>query len=89
MTGVLAGALEARQIPSHPDKLYCDVEGVMEKVDGKVLLTSIQIRYRLVVPRGKRSEAERALEVHEQNCPAALSVRRGVEIQYTWEIKED
>ena len=89
MTGILAGALEVRQIPSHPDKLSCDLEGIMEKVDGKVLLTSIQIGYRFRVPKGKRSDAKQALEVHEQSCPAAQSVRRGIDIHYAWEINEE
>ncbi len=78
MTGVLAGSLEARQIPSYPDKLRCPVEGIFQNVDGKNLLTSIRLRYAIKLPRGKRADAVRALEVHAESCPSSLSVQRGI-----------
>ena len=71
MTGTLAGALAARKIPTHPDKLSSDVEGFIENVDGKPLITRIKVHYKVRVPRGKREETQRAIEVHEKGCPAS------------------
>ena len=89
MTGNLAGALDARGIPSHPDKLVADVEGTIENVEGRPLITKIKVRYTVKIPRGKRPEAERALGVHESRCPASQSVRRGINIEYEGNIIEE
>ena len=89
MTGTLAGALEARQIPSHPDKLTADVEGFIESVDGKPRITRIRVHYHLKVPKGKRDVAERAVEMHEQHCPVSQSVRRGIGIEFSGEVSEE
>ena len=45
MTGTLAVALAARKIPTQPDKLQSDVEGMIENVDGHLLVTKIAVRY--------------------------------------------
>ncbi len=89
MTGVLAGALEARQIPSYPDKLRFRAEGIFENVDERNLLTSIRLNYQLKVPHGKRAEALRALEVHAQNCPASLSVQHGIRVGWSYVLEEE
>lgn len=89
MTGTLAGALEARQIPSFPDKLVAEVEGLIESVDGKPRITRIKVHYNLRVPKGKKAEAERAVAVHEKNCPVSQSVRRGIEIEFDGEVREE
>ena len=89
MTGNLGGALEARGIPSHPEKLTANVEGDLERIDGKNYISRIRVHYTVRVPKGKREEAERALEVHESKCTASQSVRRGIEIEYTGDIIEE
>lgn len=89
MTGTLAGVLEARQIPSYPDKLSADVEGFIEAVDGKPRITRIQVRYHLKVPKGKKDAAQRAIEIHERHCPVSQSVRRGIEIDFDGEVSEE
>ncbi|MGH7323764.1 MAG: OsmC family protein [Candidatus Rokuibacteriota bacterium] len=89
MTGTLAGALAARKIPSQPDRLASEVEGFIENVDGKPLITRIKVRYRLRVPKGKRDEALRAIEVHEKGCPASQSVQRGIRIEWDGEVEEE
>ncbi|MFQ5840379.1 MAG: OsmC family protein [Nitrospinota bacterium] len=89
MTGTLAGALAARKIPSYPDRLSSDVEGIIENVDGNPLITKIKVHYRVKVPKGKREEAQRAIEVHEKGCPAAQSVKRGIAIEWDGEVEED
>ena len=89
MTGTLAGALAARKIPSHPDRLESEVEGIIENVDGKALITKIKVHYKLRVPAGKRQDALRAIEVHEKGCPASQSVQRGIAIEWDGEVVEE
>lgn len=89
MTGTLAGALEARQIPSYPDKLEAQVEGYIEEVDGKPLITRIKVHYTLKVPQGRKADAERCIGFHEQHCPVSQSVRRGIEIEFDGEVIEE
>ena len=89
MTGTLAGALAARKIPSHPDRLESEVEGFIENIDGKPLITRIKVHYKVKVPRGKREEALRAIEVHEKGCPASQSVQRGIAIAWDGTVEEE
>ncbi len=88
MTGTLAGALEARQIPAYGGTLETEVEGDIEEGDKVLLLTRIRIKYRLSVPQGKRAEAERALALHDSRCPVSQSVQRGIKVEYSAEITE-
>ena len=88
MTGTLAGALAARKIPTQPDRLEAEVEGFLENIDGKPLITRIKVHYKVKVPKGKRADAERAIEVHEKGCPASQSVRRGINVEYSAEFEE-
>ena len=89
MTGTLAVALASRKIPTQPDKLWSEVEGIIEKVDGHPLITKIIVRYHVKVPRGKQADAQRAIEVHEKGCPASQSVRRGIAIEYSGTVEEE
>lgn len=89
MTGTLAGALAARKIPTQPDRLEAEVEGFLENIDGKPLITRIKVHYKIKVPKGKRADAERAIEVHEKGCPASQSVQRGIAIEWDGEVVEE
>jgi organic hydroperoxide reductase OsmC/OhrA len=89
MTGNLAGALEARGIPSHPEKLVANVEGTIENVEGRPRITAIKVRYSLKIPKGKRAEAERAVAIHEAGCPASQSVQRGIKVEWEGDITEE
>jgi uncharacterized OsmC-like protein len=89
MTGTLAGALAARKIPTQPDRLSSEVEGFIENVDGKPLITKIKVHYKVKVPPGKREEARRAIDVHEKGCPASQSVQRGIAIEWDGEVVEE
>ena len=89
MTGTLAGALDARGVPSNPDKLVADVEGTIENVEGRPLITKIKVRYTLKVPKGKRAEAERAIAIHDSRCPASQSVQRGITVEWEGNIIEE
>ncbi len=89
MTGTLAGALAARKIPTQPDRLSSEVEGIIENVDGKPLITRIVVHYKVKVPHGKREDALRAIEVHEKGCPASQSVQRGIAIEWDGTVEEE
>ncbi len=88
MTGTLAGALEARGIPSTPDKLVADVEGTIENVEGRPRITKIKVKYSLKIPRGKKAEAERAIAIHDAGCPASQSVQRGIKVEWEGDLTE-
>ncbi|WP_163529109.1 OsmC family protein [Halobacillus ihumii] len=88
MIGTLSGALEARSIPTYPDKLKADAEGTIEAPEGVMKITHIQIHFHVEIPTGKRTEAERALNVFERNCPVAQTLKGSVQIDYDWEIEE-
>lgn len=89
MTGTVAGLLEARGVSANPDKLQVAVEGKIEDVDGKMILTGIKLRYHMKVPKDKRASIERALEHHEGLCAASESVRRGITVEWVSEIQEE
>jgi uncharacterized OsmC-like protein len=84
----MGSALDARGIKSSPNNLVAHVEGIIENVDGVALITTIRVRYTCKIPKGKRTEAERALGVHEKGCPASQSVRRGINVEYSAEFEE-
>jgi uncharacterized OsmC-like protein len=89
LAGTLAGALGRRGIQTDPGQLVAEVEGQLEEVDGKLLLTDISVLYRLKVPKEKRAAAERALEHHDSACPVSASVRRGITVHWKSEIEEE
>ncbi len=89
MTGTLAGALEARQIPAYNGTLETEVEGDIEEGENKVLLlTKVHVKYRMKVPAGKRQQAERALALHDSRCPVSQSVQRGIRVEWSAQIDE-
>jgi len=51
-------------------------------------ITRIRVHYRITLPEGKRAEAERALDVHERGCPAAMSVKGCIAITWTADFTE-
>ena len=79
MYGTLRGTLSARGISVDQEKYIANVEGRIEGVGRTIRITEITVHYGFPIPRGKREEADRALQVHAQGCPAHESViiRRG------------
>ena len=88
MVGTFGRALEARGIPSHPNRLSAEVEGDIVDEAGVMALRAIRIRYRVSLPPGKRKEAERVLRFHERGCPLANTLRGAVKISYTADFLE-
>lgn len=78
-----------RQIPAGPDRIQATVEGDVGAVDRVLRITVIRVHYRLRVPAGKREAAQRAVDTHEQKCPAATSVRGCIPITITADIVEE
>lgn len=88
MLGTFGRALEARGIPSQPDRLGAAVEGDIVDENGVMALRAIRIRYEVKLPAGKREEAERALRFHERGCPLANTLRGAVAVSYSANFTE-
>jgi uncharacterized OsmC-like protein len=52
-------------------------------------IAAVKLRYPLKIPRGKRGEADRALELHERNCPVHQSIQRGFKVIWSADIEEN
>jgi uncharacterized OsmC-like protein len=89
MTGTLGSALEARSISVGADGLSAEVEGTIENVERKPLVTRVHIKYHLKVPKGKKAEAERVLDHHEKYCAVTQSLRHGIAVDWEGEIHEE
>ncbi|WP_226642570.1 OsmC family protein [Mesobacillus subterraneus] len=88
MVGTLSGALEARKIPSSPDKVKANIQGTIEAPEGVLKITKINCHYELKVPSGNREAAERALNVFERGCPVAQTLKGCIQFNHTWVIEE-
>jgi uncharacterized OsmC-like protein len=88
LTGTLGSALEARSIPVGPDDLSADVEGHIENVESKPLITHVRVKYHLRVPKGKEDEARRVVDNHEKFCAVSQSLRRGIAVDWEADITE-
>ena len=88
MAGTLRGALAARGIRLNKDTMQTEVEGLIEKVDSGIKITTIRVHYRLTVPRDQRAEAERAVAVHDRGCPATQSVTPAIKVEWDAEYTD-
>lgn len=78
-----------RQIPAGADRIQATVEGDVGALDRVLRITAIRVQYKLRVPAGMREAAQRAVDTHEQKCPAATSVRGCIPIAIAADIVED
>lgn len=88
MLGTLRRALDVRGIPANADTMSAEVEGLIEQVGHGIKITTIRVHYRLKIPAGRRTEAERAVAVHEKGCPASQSVRPAITVEWDAEYEE-
>ena len=88
MAGTLRGALAARGIRLSKDTFKAEVEGLIEKVNGGIKITTVRVHYRLTIPKEKRAEAERAVAVHDKGCPATRSVTPAITVEWDAEYEE-
>jgi organic hydroperoxide reductase OsmC/OhrA len=82
MSGTLRGALAARGIRLNKDTMQTEVEGLIEKVDSGIRITTIRVHYHLTIAKDQRAEAERAVAVHERGCPASQSVSPAIKVEW-------
>lgn len=82
MAGTLRGALAARDIRLNRDTFQAEVEGLIEQEGRGIKITTIRIHYRLTIPKDKRTEAERAVAVHDKGCPATQSVSPAITVEW-------
>lgn len=75
MAGTLRGALTARGFQLSKEALKAEAEGLIEKVDGGIKITTIRVHYRLTIPQDTRAEADRAY-------PATQSVRPAIAVEW-------
>jgi uncharacterized OsmC-like protein len=88
MAGTLRGALAARVIRLNQDTFKAEVEGLIEKVGSGIRITMIRIHYRLTIPKDKRTEAERALAVHDKGCPVTQNVTPVIAVEWDSDYAE-
>lgn len=88
MLGTLNGALEVRGIKLNADDISADVKGINEIRDGLPVLTTVEIQYRLRIPKESREAVDRALGRHQDKCPTAATLRGAVEVRWTADIEE-
>ncbi|MYL64127.1 hypothetical protein GLW07_12265 [Bacillus hwajinpoensis] len=81
--------MEARHIPTYPNKVSGKFEGIIEAPDGVLKITKIRCHYKLIIPSEKRNAAERALNVFERGCPVAQTLKGSVAFEHDWEIIEE
>jgi uncharacterized OsmC-like protein len=88
MLGTLNGVLEARGVKLLPEAIVADVEGINEIRERLPVLTRIEIRYRLTIPRDTREIVERVLERHQEKCPTAATLSGAVDVVWVADIEE-
>ena len=83
MYGTLAGALAGRKIRFDRHLYTATVDGRIVGIGKTIRIEAITIHYDLTVPAESRAEAERALKVHPEGCPAHQSVKDAIKV--TWD----
>ena len=58
-------------------------------MNGTIAVTRIRVKYRIKVPSGQREAVERALLIHQDHCPVATTLTRGVEFSFDAEVEEE
>jgi len=89
MTAAIGSALEGHGLQADPEHLRANAEGILQEIDGKLLLTHVRLSYRITVPKEKRRDAERSLQVHGDRCTITESVKRGITVDWEGEIVEE
>ncbi|WP_409306017.1 OsmC family protein [Peribacillus sp. SCS-155] len=75
-------------MPTSPDKLTANVEGIIEAPEGVLKITRINVHYNIQVPKGLVPAAERALSVFERGCPVAQTLKGAIAFTHTSTILE-
>lgn len=86
LISALGNALSARDVPVGGDRLVAELDGVVEIVDGMMLLRRVEVRYRLVADPAKEPEVMRAHHHHVSACGVARSLEGAIEVTTTLEL---
>jgi len=66
----------------------CDAEGILDKVEGKFLMTEVHLKARLLInDASKKERAERILEKSETACLISNSIKRTVNLNSNIQVK--
>ena len=88
MLGTLNGGLEARAVKLEGSQIQAEATGYMELRDRSMILTRINVHYRLEIPAGARETVDRLLDKHGEKCPTAQSLKGAVEVTWSADITE-
>ncbi len=81
MMGTLARFLVEKQIATHEDRYWADVEGDIENVNNVLKITKIRVVYHLKIFEGQLEDAKEAFSSYLTFCPAAQSVIGCIDIK--------
>jgi organic hydroperoxide reductase OsmC/OhrA len=80
LLGTFKGALAARQVSFEEDSLYADTIGEVETENKVLVLKRIKQTLHLRAEEKDRETIERVVEVYEDSCPVARSIKSAIEI---------
>jgi organic hydroperoxide reductase OsmC/OhrA len=80
LLGTFKGALAARQVSFEEDSLYADTIGEVETENKVLVLKRIKQALHLSAEEKDRETIERVVEVYEDSCPVARSIKPAIEI---------
>jgi organic hydroperoxide reductase OsmC/OhrA len=80
LLGTFKGALAARQVSFEEDSLYADTVGEVETENKVLVLKRIKQTLHLRAEEKDRETIERVVEVYEDSCPVARSIKPAIEI---------
>jgi organic hydroperoxide reductase OsmC/OhrA len=78
--GTFAGALAARHVSFDRESLYADSVGEIETENKVLVLKRIKQTLHLAAEEKDRETIERVVEVYEDSCPVARSIKNSIEI---------
>ena len=66
----------------------CNAVGIVEKVDGKYVVTEIILKPKLVIPESQHADrAKRIIEMSEKACLISNSIKSKITLESTIEVK--
>jgi uncharacterized OsmC-like protein len=80
LLGTFRGALAARQVPFEKESLYADTVGEVETENKVLVLKRIKQTLHLRAEEKDHETIERVVQVYEDSCPVAVSIKPAIEI---------
>ncbi|HUJ40451.1 MAG TPA: OsmC family protein [Candidatus Acidoferrales bacterium] len=87
MLGTFAGALAARGIAGDEGRASCTVDGEIESEEGVLVIRRIHVSFVIAAEEEKRETIERVHGVFAMQCPVYRSLRAGIQITSSWELR--